>query len=75
MFIALIVAPLVIRRLNLDIEFTTMDLRQPLDSNNNDTAPTLTGSHLPHGYHAGSPIPGSDETTVVGGGATATATS
>lgn len=74
-FIALIVAPLVIRRLNLDIEFTTMDLRQPLDSNNNDTAPTLTGSHLPHGYHAGSPIPGSDETTVVGGGATATATS
>lgn len=53
LFIVVIAAPLVIRRMNMNFNFNIMDLMQPLDSDNNDTASTYTGSHLPPGFHAG----------------------
>ena len=61
LFIVLLAAPLVIRRLHVfnPTSLGLMDLVQPLDSNNNDTAPTFTGSHLPKGFKAGSGYPDS----------------
>lgn len=58
LFIVLIAAPLVIRRLGIKINFEAMDLMQPLDSGmaHNDTTDIYTGSHLPKGFHSGSKV-------------------
>src|ERR1700716_3659845 len=49
LFVVLIAAPLVVRRLNINIPTLPMFLMQPSNQNNNDTSTSITGSHLPQG--------------------------
>lgn len=48
-FVALIAAPLVVRRLNIDLPDIPFDLMQPVNQDNNDTSSILTGNNLPGG--------------------------
>ncbi|KUL92169.1 hypothetical protein ZTR_02505 [Talaromyces verruculosus] len=66
LFVVLVVAPLVVRRLNISLPSIPQDLMQPLDSGSehNDTHTYYTGSGLPAGFVAYS-----------GGGSTSKSTS
>ena len=48
-FVALIAAPLVVRRLNIDLPDIPFDLMQPVNQDNNDTSSILTGNNLSGG--------------------------
>lgn len=50
LFLVLLIAPLVVRTMNLDLSLDVMNLLQPLDKDNNDTMTSYTGSGLPDGY-------------------------
>lgn len=66
LFVVLVVAPLVVRRLHISLPSIPQDLMQPLDtgSEHNDTHTYYTGSGLPAGFVAYS-----------GGGSTSKSTS
>jgi 1,3-beta-glucan synthase len=54
-FVALIAAPLVVRRLKINLPSIPMNLLQPVNQDNNDTSSILTGSDLPGNMKAGNP--------------------
>ena len=51
LFLVLLIAPLVVRNLDIGIDDSTLPLNimQPLDKNNNDTITSYTGSGVPKG--------------------------
>lgn len=51
-FVVLIAAPLVVRRLNMSLPSIPMDLMQPINQDNNDTTSKYTGNNLPGGMKA-----------------------
>jgi 1,3-beta-glucan synthase len=62
-FVGLIAAPLVVRRLNIKLPSIPMSLLQPVNQDNNDTSSILTGSDLPGNMKAGNPTGGSGSAT------------
>lgn len=51
-FVVLIAAPLVVRRLNMSLPSIPRDLMQPINQDNNDTTSKYTGNNLPGGMKA-----------------------
>lgn len=68
LFIVLVVAPLVVRRLNIKLPTIPDSLMQPLDagSAHNDTHTYYTGSGLPAGFIAHSGSDSSSSTSTAG---------
>jgi 1,3-beta-glucan synthase len=65
LFVVLVVAPLVVRRLNITLPTIPENLMQPLDggSTHNDTQTYYTGSGLPAGFIAYSGTDGGSSST------------
>jgi 1,3-beta-glucan synthase len=69
LFVVLVVAPLVVRRLNISLPTIPENLMQPLDSgsSHNDTHTYYTGSGLPAGFVAYSGSDTSSKSTSTAG--------
>jgi 1,3-beta-glucan synthase len=49
LFLVLIIAPLIVRNMDIALPTIPMDLMQPLDKHNNDTMTSYTGAGLKNG--------------------------
>ncbi|KAL1852662.1 1,3-beta-D-glucan synthase [Paecilomyces lecythidis] len=72
LFVVLLAAPLIVRNMNLaesiTTKFTTMQLMQPINQDNNDTTSVYTGNNLPGGKNAAATPSGGGSATSTSGG-------
>lgn len=72
LFVVLLAAPLIVRNMNLaesiTTKFTTMQLMQPINQDNNDTTSVYTGNNLPGGKNAAATPSGGGSAASTSGG-------